>query len=294
MANTYKYYRNIQDGNICLFHKKAISDVDCQEMVVYQVLDRDNHYQVCPATDFFNDNAFKKITEDEALGIIPIDLNPKYHFPELSYTNDVPPLVRPGGKFSKSVAGMITIMKNSKIVREDLFDRFETDDDIERHIIEQVSVFNLQDDPLDLFHLIQGWGGISGRMIYLHRDEWNPEKIRVAYKNLVETCKNVDTFTEDKINSIIDAIILFDSQVRFMGVAFITKHTRFWLSRPLGDDALPIYDSVMAKEVMGLNIPDVKSIKEYWMVMKSKADRLGISLRALERQIFKNAIDNPK
>ena len=289
----FKFFLNIPIGKICLFHTLAISDVDGKEMVVYQVLDRENHYQVCPANIFYNDIAFKEITEDEALGNIPIDLNPKYHFPELSYSNDVPPLV-PGGKLSKSVAGMITIMKNSELIQKTLFDGFETDDVIEKHILEQVKAFDFHDDPLNLFHLIQGWGGISGRMLYLHRDEWNPDKIRAAYKDLIDTCRCVEKITEDQINSLIDAIVLFDRRIRYMGVAFITKHTRFWLSRGLGDDALPIFDSVMAKEVMGQNSPDMKSIKEYWMVMKSKADRLGISLRALERQIFKNAIDNPK
>ena len=74
--------------------------------------------------------------------------------------------------------------------------------------------------------------------------------------------------------------------------SFITKHIRFWLYKKLGEDALPIYDSIMAIEVMRKKEPYITDLEEYWTVMVSKAKREGIKLMPLERQIFLHAITN--
>lgn len=82
----------------------------------------------------------------------------------------------------------------------------------------------------------------------------------------------------------------FDKSVDYLGVSFITKHVRFWLIRTLGNNALPIYDSIMANEVMRLNAVNAKHLAEYWKVMAAKAKQLGIGLVPLERQIFQYSL----
>lgn len=89
----------------------------------------------------------------------------------------------------------------------------------------------------------------------------------------------------------VDVVNEFDKSVAHMGVAFITKHTRFWLNHTLGYNALPIYDSVMANCVMRKNVAETKHLSEYWTVMIAKARQLGIKLMPLERQIFKYAYE---
>ena len=42
----------------------------------------------------------------------------------------------------------------------------------------------------------------------------------------------------------------------------------------------------MAQTILGIPSPAAKSIADYWKVMYSQAQHLGISLVALERQIF--------
>ncbi len=56
--------------------------------------------------------------------------------------------------------------------------------------------------------------------------------------------------------------------------------------RNLGDDALPIFDSIMAVWVMRLSYPDWAHLPEYWKVMIDKDHKEGLSLRALERRVF--------
>ena len=65
---------------------------------------------------------------------------------------------------------------------------------------------------------------------------------------------------------------------------------RFWLYRSLGLDALPIYDSVMASEVMRRNAVSLKDLEDYWKVMIAKARQLNIQLMPLERQIFQYSL----
>lgn len=73
-----------------------------------------------------------------------------------------------------------------------------------------------------------------------------------------------------------------------MGVAFITKHTRFWMHKCLPNEMLPIYDSTFSFYVMrkGRNA-QLKDLLAYWDAMIHKSSTEGVSLTALERAIFK-------
>ena len=89
---------------------------------------------------------------------------------------------------------------------------------------------------------------------------------------------------------LVEAVSEFNKAVKFINVAFITKHTRYWLFRTLKENALPIYDSIMASYVMQRNA-DIKDLREYWKVMLAKAKQQGIGLVPLERHIFKYAYE---
>lgn len=99
---------------------------------------------------------------------------------------------------------------------------------------------------------------------------------------------------EATINEMVKAVKDFNKSVKNISVAFITKHTRYWMHRTLGMDALPIYDSIMAIHVMQRGVPSVSDLSEYWKVMVAKAEQLGIGLVPLERQIFKYAYEAQK
>ena len=63
---------------------------------------------------------------------------------------------------------------------------------------------------------------------------------------------------------------------------------RFWLHKSLGEkNALPIYDSVLARNVMGKDDARIIDLEEYWRVMCRMAQDLQIGLVPLERQIFR-------
>ena len=234
---------------------------------------------------FFEEGRFQYVEESEALKLIPIELNPKYRFPDIEYTATKVALIDKG-KFSKNVKAMITLRG-----KEEEFKNFgiKNDDDLEQHIIRQIKSYKPGDNLEEIFHLIQIWGGNSGRGIYLFGDGFNWEKLKPHYQDLVDACLSMRDITEETLDVLVEAVSEFNRAVKFINVAFI-KHTRYWLYRTLEENALPIYDSIMAGYVMQRNA-DIKDLREYWDVMFAKAKQLGIGLVPLERQIFKYAYE---
>ena len=294
-----QYYRHFRNGKIYrLLHIATVEASPNEQAVIYQAMYDDGKVWMRPYENFFETVTvdgeetprFIPIPENKALNEIPPYLSPKYHFPDIPYSNEFPPLVRPGAaSFSASVAGMMSLMRNKGVVNGSFFDGLESDDDIERRILQLVVSFKDGDCLQAPFHLIEAWGGMAGRAIYNRAGAWNPDLIMSEYKKLVSTCLNMTRVDEESIDRLVQVIDEFGMNVKHMGVAFITKHVRFWLYRTLRENTLPIYDSIMASTVMGKSAPAVNDVKEYWTAMKSKADHLGIGLMALERQIFIDA-----
>lgn len=289
-----KYYRHFRNRRIYrVLHIATIEADPKRKAVVYQAMYEDGAIWVRPYENFFETvyaegksiPRFREVTEEEALEEIPLYLWPKYHFPDLDYTEEIPLLVNPG-KFSSSVIAMIHLMVNSRLVNKSLFEGLPDDDAIEKEALSRIKAFKDGEDPEPIFHLIQAWGGMGGRGLYVHEGAWKKEEIMGAYNELITACEKTREVNNESMKTLSKAVVEFDKKVKHLGIAFITKHTRFWLYRTLGEDALPIYDSVMAKTVMGIPTPEARSLCEYWEVMHSKAQHLGISLMALERQIF--------
>ena len=295
-----KFYRHFRNGKIYRFlHIAAIESNPAEKVVVYQAMYDDGTIWTRPFSNFFekviSDNwvevpRFSEVPEDEALKEIPPYLNPNYSFPDIEYSDEIPPLLREEpDSFSPSVLRMISLMRNCGIVSESVFCGLNTDEDLEQKILQLVTNYHEGDDLETVFHLIEAWGGIAGRALYNRSEAWVPELIITEYSCLVNFCLSMTKNDEKSMDQLISAIRRFDRNVKHLGVAFITKHTHFWLSHNFGKNALPIYDRIMAQTVMLRPVPEAKDLKEYWLAMKSKAEHHSISLSALERQIFNYA-----
>ena len=171
---------------------------------------------------------------------------------------------------------------------ENLFNGIESDNDLEQLIIERIKSHQSGDNLEEIFHLIQIWGGNSGRGIYVFDNGFKWEEIAPHYKELVDACLSTKDINEEFISNLVETVKRFNKLIKNLNVSFITKHTRYWLYRNLELNALPIYDSIMANYVMQKAI-NIKDLHEYWKVMIAKANQLGIGLVPLERQIFKYA-----
>lgn len=284
------YYRH-KKGNIYRVLCEAKHSETCEPLIVYQAMYGKGEVWVRPKEMFFEEGRFERLKEDEALAIIPVEFNPKYRFPDIEYKAEKVALID-DGHLSKNVKAMITLLAKMKIVDENLFKGIESDDDLEQFIIDRIKSYHPGDDLEEIFHLIQIWGGNSGRGIYVFDKggfKWK-EEIAPHYQRLVDACLSTKDINEASVNNLVEVVKEFNKSVKNINVAFITKHTRYWLYRNLELNALPIYDSIMAGYVMQKAI-DIKDLQEYWKVMIAKAKQLGIGLVPLERQIFKFAYD---
>ena len=286
------YYRH-KKGNIYRVLYEAKHSETGEALVVYQAMYGKGEIWVRPKDMFFEEGRFERIYDEEAQNLIPIELNSKYRFPDIEYTPIKVPLID-AGTFSKNVKAMITLLGKKGIVREELFNELniKNDDDLEDYIIRQIKAYKSEESPEEIFHMIQIWGGSSGRGIYLFGDAFKWENIAIPYQNLVKVCLSTTEITKDSIIKLVEVVREFNDSVKNINVAFITKHTRYWLYRTLAENALPIYDSIMAKYVMR-RTASIKDLQEYWEVMIAKANKLGIGLVPLERHIFKYAYKEP-
>lgn len=292
-----EYYRHFK-GKVYRLVSVAKDSETLDKIVVYQAMYEDGDIWVRPYEEFFGKvdrdgmvrDRFTKIDEKEALENAPLYLHPKYHFPDIEYQAETPTMLNPEAGFSRGVKAMVSLLLRRNLVDESFFDGLFNDDDIEKEAIRQIKSYHPGEDPKSIFHLIQAWGGNSGRGIYLHGEGFNWNVLRPKYEILINTCINTAEINDGSIAKLVKAVMSFDKSVDYLGVSFITKHVRFWLIRTLGNNALPIYDSIMANEVMRLNSVNAKHLAEYWKVMAAKAKQLGIGLVPLERQIFQYSL----
>lgn len=292
-----EYYRHFK-GKVYRLVSVAKDSETLDKIVVYQAMYEDGDIWVRPYEEFFGKvdrdgmvrDRFTKIDEKEALEHAPLYLHPKYHFPDIEYQAETPTMLNPEAGFSRGVKAMVSLLLRRNLVDESFFDGLFNDDDIEKEAIRQIKSYHPGEDPKSIFHLIQAWGGNSGRGIYLHGEGFNWNVLRPKYETLIKACINTAEINDESISKLEKAVRSFDKSVDHLGVSFITKHVRFWLIRTLGNNALPIYDSIMANEVMRLNAVNAKHLAEYWKVMAAKAKQLGIGLVPLERQIFQYSL----
>lgn len=284
------YYRHFKGNIYRTLH--VVKHTETQEdMVIYQAMYGKGEMWARPMSMFLSPGRFTPIPDAEALPLIPLELNPKYSFPEIDYSSEMVNLADTE-EFSSPVKGLISILLNKRIVPADFFKAFKKDDDLENEALKRIHEYVDGNNLEEIFHLIQTWGGASGRGVYILGKGYCWNSISTHYSELVQCCLSITDTSTESINKMVKAVCKFNKAVAYMGVAFITKHTRFWLCRTLGDNSLPIYDSIMADCVMRKNTVDPNHLAEYWTVMLAKAKQLGVGVKQLERQIFKYAYVN--
>lgn len=142
------------------------------------------------------------------------------------------------------------------------------------------------DDVLlqDIFHKIQIWGGEHGRYIYVQGPVFDWNDIGPCYRRLVTACLDDGRTAESLARKAKAMNVAMQMQERRLGLSFITKHVHFWTSVTRGENALPIFDDIMARSLKLR--PKWEHLPIYWQGMEDKARSLGISIDALERQLF--------
>ena len=136
----------------------------------------------------------------------------------------------------------------------------------------------------DIFHKVQVWGGEHGRYIYVQGPAFDWNEIGPSYRRLVTACLDEGRTVESLARKARAMNVAMQAQDRRLGLSFITKHVHFWTAVTRGENALPVFDDIMAH---GLKLrPKWEHLPIYWQGMADKARTLGISVDALERQLF--------
>lgn len=226
-------------------------------------------------------------------------------FPDISYQGPFDPGYQTN-ELPKSCKAMKTTLQNkgfnvNRILTEE--ERVINDiKSLENTIFNLIDTFQFEQDEYAeklerVFHMIQIWGGQMGKNIYVKNYfQNNKDKVLSSYALLVRSCLQLlgEPYDESRdfekvITEVSDSLKDFCRNIDGMGIAFATKHTRFWLSRSLGrDNVLPIYDSLMAKGIMKRKNPSFGSLLGYWNAMKTKSNEERICLFDLERRLFRH------
>lgn len=184
-------------------------------------------------------------------------------------------------------SSMINIVSDKGFRREWL-DKIETLTDLEKYLFELVSNYRgTVEERQKVFHLVQIWGGKTGRNIYVMGEKgFCLDNIDQHYAQFVESCRALTGHTEADIRKAYQTVMALNDRVNNIGPSFITKHLRFWTYPNLHDDMFPPYDSVMAKNFMNKKYHRYADIVPYWIkIYKEAADR-NLSVALYERNLF--------
>lgn len=266
---------------------EAIHSETGEELVIYK--DDNDRIWAKPKSLLSDYESFTKVKQKENNNSKLYNTSFINNYSTLKYTSDIPKLKNEEQGFSSSVKSMITLLSNRNLVDKNIFLNLKNDDDLEHLIFNKIESYKDGDDLEQIFHLIQTWGGSTGRGIYIHGNKFDWNTIEKHYKCLVNDCISITSINEYAINKIFNSVESLYYSVKHMGVAFITKHTRYWMYKSVKYDALPIYDSIMAKFIMKKNSAEINQLKIYWNTMYEISKEKDINLMSLERQIFKVA-----
>lgn len=187
-----------------------------------------------------------------------------------------------------TIKAMATNLRNNgygKLVEDLLGNQIDlrSIESLEERILEKVELYTKdQNDKAltEIFHAIQLWGGKEGRYIYVRGEGFDDNFNLESYRKLVEGC------TAGDLDQIIKSVSIFDKEVKYIGISFITKHVRFWSSMNQKTNMLPIYDKIMAQGVMNVDAPKYKDLKVYWDNMRKAAADRRVDINDLERSLF--------
>ena len=197
---------------------------------------------------------------------------------------------------SNSIKKMATLMERNGF--EDLITNLKNEignnldtENISKKIRSEIKIYESKskENILEIFHLIQLWGGISARIFYTKGSEINES----LYKEFIDVIINTDN-----IHKIIEASQKFVKETKRVNVSFITKHINFWQKFSTNSKInLPIYDSVIALNVMGKYLKtsgsligytynDFKYLEIYWRNMLEVSKQINVPMNNIESHLF--------
>lgn len=144
-----------------------------------------------------------------------------------------------------------------------------------------------------IFHLIQLWGGNAGRMFYFKGSNIDFIEYEYLISKILTSCTPNNIVLELKK-------FIKSRNTKFLNIAFVTKHISLWQRFGTNfENPLPIYDSIIAKNIMGvvtynkktkkwsgITNNDWKSLECYWENMLKVAKIENVSTATIERQLF--------
>lgn len=183
--------------------------------------------------------------------------------------------------------GIVTIVSNRVDANISDLTGILTMRDLEKEIMTSIEEYvNSRNRNLlqRVFHLIQIWGGNSGRYVYVRR-EFNWQNIEPQYKQLVNVCLTLQNNSVESQNQLIEMIQNPQNHIFGLGLSFLTKHIHFWLRVNLSLSALPIYDKTLSERVMH-EPQSIGGLRRYWQRMIHLSNERNIPLAILERRIY--------
>jgi hypothetical protein len=212
------------------------------------------------------------------------------NFPSIKYKyNELPPLNR--DRFT--ISAMQTNMRKCGYRKyADLLPDDTNGDDLQRFeqaIIGDIriairSIAEIPDSALkDIFHPIQLWGGNAGRNIYVKSGGFDQSFSTGAYRNIFKIIQEIDS-----IESFNDGVPLLKDEtdrIGHWGVSFATKHFKF-ISAAIGTFQFPIYDTVVAQGLYGMDNANWKNYSNYVNDLHEFAHNGKYSVDIVERVLF--------
>jgi hypothetical protein len=172
-----KYYRHFK-GNVYKLVGIAKDSETLEEMVVYQAMYGEGQLWLRPKEEFFG-----KVERDGREMDRFEMLNGKGMFPDIEYTDQKLPLTL--GEFSRGVLAMITLLQKRRIVPLGFFQGLHSDDELEDDALRRIRNYQDGEDLESIFHLIQTWGGSTGRGVYVRGNGFDWSVVEPAYRELV-------------------------------------------------------------------------------------------------------------
>jgi hypothetical protein len=218
----------------------------------------------------------------------------KITFPELNnYSDDLNPITN-SDRLKKSIKGMLTLFKTQDIsIGQAEFIDDQTEDygnatlEIEKHIgwLIQEYCKNKSDKKLvDIFHYIHLWGGITGRGIYVRNGGFENNFKLDYYKTIVE---KIIVLKQASLETDLKEIEKLFISIPFIGVAYGTKHLRFWsINANKSSIQLPILDRVISNGLLNTPYCAWRHYYSYVKQMQEEAEKRKISITALERTLY--------
>ena len=214
-------------------------------------------------------------------------------FPNIYYVDNFVPLQNgPENELPPSVRGMFTVLLNQGVVDEHFLDGIHTMNGLEAQIFNLIDRYPMNGVSSErIFHLIEIWGGRTGRRFYCDQP-FNWQDIEPIYNGLLNDFLAIDHIDDHILEQAASAVNTFYNAIHEVGykgmaVAFITKHSRFWMHKNLPNSMLPIYDSTFSDNVMQKGTTaHYRHLLPFWRGMVAKAEQEHVSLTSLERQLF--------